>query len=217
MYYYMIEICMSFDGEDFCIACNLIFALISGFLLALLVYCIYRHPNYHTGSYIKFTQTLYASKVYKIVANCTFVISVLVILVGIYILIREEKAWTQFIVALLLMVMASRSLVLEKSNGLDINSEQFCRLEISRGNALMRVKNFFLTTNAVLLDEMEVQLMKNGLPDDVAAADEREKGCFAWYPLSDQSIEAFLASKNENSASEMTEVQKFESQNQPKV
>jgi hypothetical protein len=176
------------------------------------MYCIYRHPNYHTGSYIKFTQNLHESTAYKIIVDVTFVISILVILIGIYILIREGKVWTQYIVALILMLMASRSLVLKKSNGLDINSEKFCRLEISRGNALMSVTNLFLTTNAVLLDEIEVQVMKKSLPGDVAAADDREKGCmafFAWYPLSDKSIGELLASENENSASEMTEVQKI--------
>ena len=76
----------------------------------------------------------------------------------------------------------------------------------------MSVVNLFLTTNAVLLDEIEVQVMKNSLPGDVAAADDREKGCmalFAWYPLSDKSIGEFLSSEDENNASEMTEVQKL--------
>ena len=76
----------------------------------------------------------------------------------------------------------------------------------------MSVMNLFLTTNAVLLDEMEVQVMKKGLTGDVAAADSREEGClahFAWYPLSDKSIEEFLASENENNTCEMTEVQNF--------
>jgi hypothetical protein len=38
---------------------------------------------------------------------------------------------------------------------------------LSRGNALMKIVNFLLTTNDVLLDEMEVQVMMKWLPDDV--------------------------------------------------
>jgi hypothetical protein len=142
------------------------------------------------------------------VANCTFVVSVLVIVIGIYLLIKYEKGWTQYIVALLLMVMASRNLVLTKSNGIDIQTESFCNLQISRGNALMKVVNLFLTTNTVLLNEMEVQLMKKQFPDDIAAADEREEECsahFSWYPLSDETIDEFLASKNESNSTELTE------------
>ncbi|CAB4025360.1 Hypothetical predicted protein [Paramuricea clavata] len=48
---------------------------------------------------------------------------------------------------------------------------------------------------------MEVQVMKKGLPGHVAAADERDDGCsscLAWQPLSDQSLNEFLATKNEN-------------------
>lgn len=142
-------------------------------------------------------------------SNLTFAVSVIVILIGIYILIRQNEDWTQYIVALILMVTASRSLVRDKSNGLDINSEKFCQLKISHGNSLMMVKNLLLTTNADLLDELEVQVMKKGLPRDVAAApDEREEGCkaiFEWYPLSDESLSDFLASAQENSSHEMTE------------
>ena len=73
----------------------------------------------------------------------------------------------------------------------------------------MMVLNLFLTTNADLLDELEVQVMKKGLSRDVAAAsDERKEGCktiFEWYPLSDKSLSDFLASAQENSSHEMTE------------
>ena len=182
---------------------------IAGFLLVLLIYFFYRRPDYHTGSYISCTQTLYASKAYKIVSNCTFLVSVIVIVIGIYILIRQNEDWTQYIIALILMVMASRSLVRDKSNGLDINSEKFCQLEISHGNALMMALNLFLTTNADLLDELEVQVMKKSLSGDVAAApDEHEEGCkaiFEWYPLSDESLSNFLEIAEENSSHEMIE------------
>ena len=50
----------------------------------------------------------------------------------------------------------------------------------------MRVVNFFLTTNAVLLDKLEVQLMKKWLPDDIAAPSQREEGLsalFSYDPL----------------------------------
>ena len=77
--------------------------------------------------------------------------------------------------------MASRSLLRTKSNGLEINSETFCHMKISRGNAFMRVVNFFLTTNAVLLDKLEVQLMKKWLPDDIAAPSQRGEGLFALF------------------------------------
>ena len=140
-------------------------------------------------------------------ANCTFVVSVLVILIGIYILIREKEPWRQYVVALLLMLIASRTLVRSKSNGLDINSERFSKLDICRGNAFMKVVIFFLTTNAVLLDEMEVQVMQKGLPNHVAAPEDREEGClafFSWYPLSDKSIGEFLAGEDDNDAHEMT-------------
>ena len=140
---------------------------------------------------------------------CTFAVSVIVILIGIYILIRQNEDWTQYIIALILMVVASRSLVRDKSNGLDINSEKFCQLKISHGNTLMMVLNLFLTTNADLLDELEVQVIKKGLSRDVAAAsDERKEGCKAileWYPLSDESLSDFLASAEENSSHETTE------------
>lgn len=181
---------------------------ITGFLLVLFVYCIYRHPDYRTGSYIKFTQTLFASRVYKILANCTFVVAVAAVAVGIYILIQEEKSWTGFIVSFLLAVIASRSLLVDKSNGLNLDSNKFCTLRISRGNALMSVLNFFLITNAVVLDEIEVQVMKKGLPNDVAAADIRKKGFFAyfvWYPLTDEDIRLFLTSDDRNISGEMRE------------
>ena len=169
-----------------------------------MVYCIYRHPDYRNGSYIKFTQKLFASRVYKILANCTFVVAVAAVAVGIYILIKEEKSWTEFIVSFLLTAIASRSLLVDKSNGLNLDSNKFCALRISRGNALMNVLNFFLTTNTVVLDEIEVQVMKKGLPNDVAAADIRKKGFlayFAWYPLIDEDIHLFLTSNGDNNIS----------------
>ena len=143
-------------------------------------------------------------------AYCTFVVSVLVIIIGIAILIRQNEDWTQYIVALILMVMASRSLVRSKSNGVDVNSKKFCQLTISRGNSLMKVLNLFLTTNAELYDELEVQLMKKGFPSSVAAEpDERVvgwKGIFDWYPLSEESLNEFLARNDENSVKEQTEI-----------
>ena len=152
-----------------------------GFVLVLLVYCIYRQPNYHTGSYIKFTQTLYASKVYRIAAFSTFVVSFIIITIGIYLLIKYGKGWTQYIVALILMVMASRSLIRDKSNGLNISSEAFCHTKISRGNTFMMVINFFFTTNAALLDEVEIQFMKKLLPEDLAAPKDPQTGWSAFF------------------------------------
>ena len=181
---------------------------LTGCLLVLLVCCIYHQPDFRTGSYIKFTQTLFSSRVYKILANCTSVVSVTAIAVGIYILIKEGKNWTDFIVSFLLALIASRSLLVNKSNGLNLDSEKFSALRISRGNALMSVLNFFLTTNTAVLDEIEVQIMKKGLPDDVAAADIHEQGFLAyfdWSPLSDEDINLFLTSNDDNSSGEMKE------------
>ena len=152
-----------------------------GFLLILMLYCIYRRPEYHRGNYIMFTQTLYASRAYKIVAYCTFFVSIIVIIIGISLLIKYGNDWTQYIVALSLMVMASRNLLRKKTNGLDIQSEKFCQLKISRGNILMQVFNFFLMTNASLLDLIEVQFMKQCLPDDIAAPQQDRKGWSAFF------------------------------------
>ena len=152
-----------------------------GFLLVLLGYCIYRRPDYHTGSYIKFTQTLYVSKVYRIAAFCTFVVSFIIISIGIHLLIKYDKGWTQYIIALILMVMASRSLIREKSNGLNISSEAFCHTKISRGNTFMMVINFFFTTNAALLDQVEIQFMKKWLPEDLAAPNHPKTGWSAFF------------------------------------
>jgi hypothetical protein len=123
------------------------------------------------------------------------------ILVGIFLLIGYGYEWRSHVVALLLIVMESRSLLLQKSNGFDISSEKFCGLEIRHGNGLTWIINFFFTSNAVLLDEMEVQVMKKGLPGHVAAADEEDEeccSCSAWQPLNDKSLNEFLATKNEN-------------------
>lgn len=169
---------------------------IAGYILVLLLYCIYRRLNYYNGSYIKFTQNLYATKAYRIVGNLISIFAFLIILIGIFLLISYGYDWTQYIVALLLIVMESRSLLLEKSNGLDINSERFRMLEICHGSGFVRVINFLVTSNAVLLDELEVQVMSKGLPGHVSAPEKRDEGCcscFDWYPLSDKSIDDFLA------------------------
>ena len=123
-------------------------------------------------------------------ANLTSALCVLIIVIGIVLIIQETKKWTQYIIALILMVMASRNLVLNKKNGLNIDSVKFCRLEISRGNLVMQVLNFFLTTNAVVLDEMEVQVINKGFSSDVAAPVDQTGGCLrmTWAPLSDESI-----------------------------
>ena len=163
------------------ITINLCFVFTAGFLLVLLVYCIYRRPDYHTGSYIKFTQTLYASKAYRIAALCTFVVSFIIISIGIHLLIKYGKGWTQYIVALILMVMASRSLIRKKSNGLNISSKAFCHTKISRGNTFMMVINFFFTTNAALLDQVEIQFMKKWLPEDLAAPEHPKIGWSAFF------------------------------------
>ena len=96
----------------------------------------------------------------------------------------------------------TKDLRLEKSNGLNVNSETFHGLDICRGNGITWLINFFFTSNAVLLDEMEVQVMKKGLPSHVAAADESDDGCcssyLSWYPLSDKNLDEFLARKNES-------------------
>ncbi|XP_028406738.1 uncharacterized protein LOC114529170 [Dendronephthya gigantea] len=157
-----------------------------GLYLLFLVYCVYHHPDYYSGRYIKFTQTLYSSKVYKVLTIVTFLLSVIMILLGIFLLIKYNEGWTQYIVALLLMVMASRTLLRQKSNGLDIRCEKFCGLKISRGNTFMKVWNFFLTTNAGVLDALEVEFMKKGLPRDLVAPEERKEGCsafFTWHTL----------------------------------
>ena len=110
--------------------------------------------------------------------------------------------------AIILLVISSRSLVLEKSNGLLISSEVFCKLEISRGNAFMNVLNFILTTNAVLLDEMEVRLMQKGFSNHVASVADRQKGCMAfcdWSPLCEESVKEFLAIEFENFVDETTD------------
>ena len=141
-------------------------------------------------------------------ANLTFVLFCAIIPIGIYILIREKKGGSDYILAIILLVISSRSLVLEKSNGLLITSEVFCKLEISRGNAFMNVLNFIVTTNAVLLDEMEVHLMKKGFPDQVAAVDDKKKGCMAfceWSPLSEESMNEFLAIEFENFVDDTTD------------
>ena len=82
------------------ITINLCFVSTAGFLLVLMVYCIYHRPDYHSDSYIKFTQNLHASKAYKIVAFCIFVVSVIIIIIGIHLLIKYDKDWTQYIVAI---------------------------------------------------------------------------------------------------------------------
>ncbi|CAB3979406.1 Hypothetical predicted protein [Paramuricea clavata] len=120
---------------------------------------------------------------------------------GIGVEVPEPRNILFFITVVLFVVMESRSLLLQKSDGFDINSEKFCAIEICHGNWITWVINFFFTSNAVLLDEMEVQVMKKGLPGHVAAADEHDDGCsscLAWQPLSDQSLNEFLATKNEN-------------------
>ena len=191
------------------VSCNInlnIFPFTAGFLLILLLYFLYRRPNYNDGSYIKFTQTLYARRAYRIVVDVMSIFCIVMILIAIYLLLQYGYEWTQHVIALLLVVKESRGLVLTKSNGLDINSERFCSLEISRGNMLMSVWNFFLTKNAVTLDEMEVQVMKKGLHDQVAAPDDREEGCsafFSWYPLTDNSVNEFMARKDSNNSHEL--------------
>ena len=45
----------------------------------------------------------------------------------------------------------------------------------------MQVFNFFLMTNASLLDLIEVQFMKKYIPDDIAAPQEDRKGWSAFF------------------------------------
>lgn len=103
---------------------------------------------------------------------------------------------------LILMVVEVKTIALDKSNGLNINSDKFCRLPIHRGeNALICVKNFLLTRNANVLDEIEVQIMKKRLPDGISGKDKAEGGCCTWMewsPLNDQSINEFPASEDGN-------------------
>ena len=158
----------------------------AGFFLILLMYCIYRRPEYNSGNYLMFTQTLYASRAYKLVAYCTFLVSIIVIIIGISLLIKYGNDWTQYIVALIMMVMASRNLLRKKTNGLEIQSEKFCQLKLSRGNIFMQVFNFFLLTNASFLDLIEVQFMKAYLPVEIAAPQQNRKSCsafFTFHPL----------------------------------
>ena len=118
------------------------------------------------------------------------------ILIEIFLLTSYGYEWTQYVVTLFFIVMESRNLLLQKSNGLDINSETFFMSEICHGTGLTEVINFFLTSNGVLLDELEVQNMSNGLPGHVSASEKRDEGCcscFDWCPLSDKSINDFLA------------------------
>ena len=146
---------------------------------------------------------------YKFLAGCTFVVSLIVIVIGGYLLTKYGYNWTNFAVTLLFLLTEARALILYKTSGLNINSEKFCQLEISRGNGLMWVWNFFLTTNAVLLDEMEIQTMKKGLAFDVAAAAayEPEEGwllSFTWQPLTDTSVDDLVTSKNASNSHELT-------------
>jgi hypothetical protein len=146
--------------------------------------------------------------VYKFLAGCTFVVSLIVIVIGGYLLTKYGYNWTNFAVTLLFLLTEARALILYKTSGLNINSEKFFQLEISRGNGLMWVWNFFLTTNAVLLDEMEIQTMKKGLAFGVAAAaDEPEEGwlsSFTWQPLTDTSVDDLVTSKNASNSHELT-------------
>lgn len=191
-----------------------IFTLVSGFLLSLLLYLLYCRPNYYTGNYITFTQKLYASKPYKIATYTISTVSVGIILAGIYLLIKNGYRWRPYVIALLLMVKESGKLIHSKSEGLNTNSKNFRELKISYGNPFMRVINFFLTTNAVLLEKIEVNVMKKGLPDHVAARDnvggealranddedpedcstflKRISALFDWNPVMDKHLDKFL-------------------------
>ena len=73
--------------------------IIAGFLLVLLIYLANGYPNYHTVNHLEFVQTLYGRRVFKIVVNCTLVMSILVIVIGIVVLITNEEDWFQYIVA----------------------------------------------------------------------------------------------------------------------
>lgn len=109
--------------------------------------------------------------------------------------------------ALFVIVMKSRSLALRKSNGLDITTTEFRNLKVARGNALMAIWNFFMTSNAVILDEMEVQIMKKALPKHVCSPTNDEGCCekFINSPsLSDKTMDAFLTGKAENKGRDNT-------------
>ena len=203
-----------------------IFTLVSGFLLSLLLYLLYCRPNYYTGSYVTFTQKLYASKLYRIAAYTISIVSVVIILAGIYLLIKYGYSWRPYIVALLLMVKESGNLVHSKSEGLKTNSKNFRELKISYGNPLMRVINFFLTTNAVLLEEIEVNFIKKRLADLKAArdkvggkappADDDDEDCstflkrisalFEWNPVMDKQLDKFLTETEPDGGNDQEEM-----------
>lgn len=107
-------------------------------------------------------------------------------------------------VALLLIVKASFSLNLRTSNGLNINSTEFSSLKVSRGQHVIAIWNFFVTSNAVILHEIEVQIMKEALPEN--ARSPNGVGCFedSSY-LTDEATLAFLKTNTENVSLELEE------------
>lgn len=171
-----------------------------GFLFVLFLCCLYRRPDYNDGTYIKFTQSLYSNIVYRIFAYITLVLSIIMILFGIYLLMEYGYDWTSYVLTLILIVVECRKLLELKHDGFDITSQKFGQLAISRGSSLMKPVNFLLTTNAKVLDEMEVQVMRKVLPKSVAAKEE-EGRCsrFALRPLNEDSVKSLLDDADGNS------------------
>ena len=206
------------EGDETCVGCSdarigvlapeprimlfLMTVWLFGLLFVLFLYCLYCRPDYNNGTYIKFTQSLYSTIVYRILAYITFVLSLVMIFAGMYLLMKYGYDWTSHVLTLILIVVECRKLLELKHDGFDITSHKFGQLPISRGSSLMKPVNFLGKTNAKVLDEMEVQVMRKVLPETVAAKEEQGcLSCFALHPLNEGNVKSLQYDTDGNSNS----------------
>ena len=180
-----------------------------GIYLILILLFLYKRPNYNKGNYISFTQWLYSSKIYCVVSIIT-VMAVISLMLGAMVLIEVYGGrWNRYLMSMFVAIIGGKKLLELKHEGFKVDSQNFKNIEISRGNTfLQKLFRFIFTSNAGVLDAIEVQFMRQMLPTEAAA--EEEKGCFGcvvggFKPLSRNDINKLTETGSSGQDNEMSE------------
>ena len=180
-----------------------------GIYLILIVLFLYKRPNYNKGDYISFTQWLYSSKIYCVVSIITVVAVISLMLGGMVLIEVYGGKWNRYLVSMFVAIIGGKKLLELKHEGFKVDSENFKNIEISRGNTFFqKLFRFIFTSNAGVLDGIEVQFMRQMLPTEAAA--EEEKGCFGRFaggfkPLSRNDINKLIETGSSGHDNEMSE------------
>ena len=141
-----------------------------GSFLTLLCVFLRKRPNYFKMEYIVYTQTLYAGMIYKIVVYATVVACLAFIIAAMYLVGLHGFSWKKHIFSLILVVLGCRHLLQSLHGAFDMNSEEFPDIKINRGKTVFAiVMTFALTSNASVLQAIEVQVIRHTLRKDITS------------------------------------------------